>query len=96
MEPWEGRDYILILRNMIPSSLYSPAWEWKLDRTISLPEYFAAMEPVILKPDASGLVSSLKITINNDTRVNVAFQLVITEPNEIHPHPIHKHSNKPF
>lgn len=73
------------------------SWEWTLDGTSFLPANLNQMEPIILDPRAPGLASALKIETQNDTWVDIVFQLAIPEPTKLQPpHPMHKHSNKAF
>lgn len=73
------------------------SWEWTLDGTRFFPVHLDAMEPAILNPQTPELASALKITTNNDTWVDIVFQLRIKPPLLLQPpHPMHKHSNKAF
>ncbi|KAF9883864.1 hypothetical protein FE257_002707 [Aspergillus nanangensis] len=85
-------DFHLLTLGRINSS-----WEWKLDGSSFLPADLDTMRPAILDVDAPQLASALKITTNNDTWVDIVFQVHVQDPTPVQPpHPIHKHSNKAF
>lgn len=73
------------------------SWEWTLDGTSFLPANLNQMEPILFNPQAPNLSSALKIETQNNTWVDIVFQLAIPEPTKLQPpHPMHKHSNKAF